>query len=98
MASIENGSIAISESMGAVLIENTNAKYLYKVTKSVFNDIDLYFITKNNDLYVIHDPNSSDPNQQKIKVASGVAEFLGNGGPESIKVLLTDGTTENIQY
>lgn len=98
VASIENGSIAISESMGAVLIENTNAKYLYKVTKSVFNDIDLYFITKNNDLYVIHDPNSSNPNQQKIKVASGVAEFLGNGGPESIKVLLTDGTTENIQY
>ena len=84
--------------MGAVLIENTNAKYLYKVTKSVFNDIDLYFITKNNDLYVIHDPNSSDPNQQKIKVASGVAEFLGNGGPVSIKVLLTDGTTKNIQY
>ena len=74
VASIENGSIAISESMGAVLIENTNAKYLYKVT------------------------NSSNPNQQKIKVASGVAEFLGNGGPESIKVLLTDGTTENIQY
>lgn len=68
--------------------------YIEKVLLDFKNNVN----NKNNDLYVIHDPNSSDPNQQKIKVASGVAEFLGNGGPESIKVLLTDGTTENIQY
>ena len=97
VASIEGNGIAITESMGAILIEGTNAKYLYKVSNG--SKIDLYYITKNNDLYVIHNPNSSNPNQTKTKVASSVTEFLGTkteNGKKYLKVLLKDGSTKNI--
>ena len=95
VASIEGNGIAISESTGAILIEGTNAKYLYKVSSG--SKIDLYYITKSNDLYVIHNPNSGDPNQTKTKVASSVAEFLGTESGK-LKVLLKDGSTKNISY
>ena len=97
VASIEGDGIAISESTGAILIEGTNAKYLYKVSSG--SKIDLYYITKNNDLYVIHNPSSGNPNQTKTKVASSVAEFLGiENGKRYLKVLLKDGNTKNISY
>ncbi len=97
VASIEGNGIAISESTGAILIEGTNAKYLYKVSSG--SKIDLYYITKNNDLYVIHNPSSGNPNQTKTKVASSVAEFLGiENGKRYLKVLLKDGNTKNISY
>ena len=97
VASIEGNEIAISESTGAILIEGTNAKYLYKVSSG--SKVDLYYITKSNDLYVIHNPNSGDPNQTKTKVASSVAEFLGTeNGKRYLKVLLKDGSTKNISY
>ena len=97
VASIEGDGIAISESTGAILIEGTNAKYLYKVSSG--SKIDLYYITKNNDLYVIHNPSSGNPNQTKTKVASSVAEFLGTeNGKRYLKVLLKDGSTKNISY
>lgn len=97
VASIEGNGIAISESTGAILIEGTNAKYLYKVSSG--SKIDLYYITKNNDLYVIHNPSSGNPNQTKTKVASSVAEFLGTeNGKGYLKVLLKDGNTKNISY
>ena len=97
VASIEGNEIAISESTGAILIEGTNAKYLYKVSSG--NKIDLYYITKNNELYVIHNPSSGNPNQTKTKVASSVAEFLGTeNGKRYLKVLLKDGSTKNISY
>ena len=97
VASIEGNGIAITESMGAILIEGTKAKYLYKVSNG--SKIDLYYITKNNDLYVIHNPNSSNLNQTKTKVASSVTEFLGTkteNGKKYLKVLLKDGSTKNI--
>lgn len=102
VASIESGNnIAITESMGAVLIKGTNAKYLYKVSKSKATSVDLYYITKNNDLYVIKNPNSSSEDQKKTKVLSGVVEFLGttkkNGG-KYLRVLLTDNTEKEILY
>ena len=97
IASIESNGIAISESTGAILIEGTNAKYLYKFSNG--SKIDLYYITKNNDLYVIHNPNSGNPNQTKTKVASSVAEFLGTENSEEyLKVLLKDGSVKNIKY
>ncbi len=97
VASIEGNGIAISESTGAILIEGTNAKYLYKVSSG--NKIDLYYITKNNELYVIHNPSSGNQNQTKTKVASSVAEFLGTeNGKRYLKVLLKDGSTKNISY
>lgn len=97
VASIEGNGIAISESTGAILIEGTNAKYLYKVSSG--SKVDLYYITKSNDLYVIHNPNSGNPNQTKTKVASSVAEFLGTeNGKRYLKVLLKDGSTKNISY
>ena len=97
VASIEGNGIAISESTGAILIEGTNAKYLYKVSSG--SKIDLYYITKNNDLYVIHNPNSGNPNQTKTKIANSVAEFLGTeNGKRYLKVLLKDGSTKNISY
>ena len=93
VATIERNGIAITEDTGAILIEGANAKYLYKVSKS--SKIDLYYITKNNELYVIHNPSSGNPNQTKTKVASSVTEFLGTESGK-LKVLLKDGSTKNI--
>lgn len=101
-AEIDNGNIAICQSMGAVLIENANAKYLYSVSKYSADDVDLYFITNKNELYVIHNPNANEYNQKKVKVTnSSVTEFLGTTIKDDgayIKVLLNNGETEEFLY
>lgn len=102
IAQIENNDISLSQGMGAVQIKNANAKYLYSVAKYAADVVDLYFITNNNELYVIYNPNANDINQNKVKVTnSSVAEFLGTETKDNgqyIKVLLTDGSTEDILY
>ncbi len=101
VASIEGKNIAITENMGAILIPNANAKYLYKVSTAKGNKLNLYFITNNNILYVIYNPNSSTENQKKIKVQSSVFEFLGTktkNGEKYLTVLLTNGDTKDISY
>ena len=103
VASIEgNGDIALSQYLGAVLIENANAKYLYKVSKIAADNVDLYFITKNNQLYVIKNPNASQYNQPTEKVTnSKVKEFLGTESKDDgdyLKVLLENGEVEYILY
>lgn len=103
VATIEkNGDISVSQSLGAVLLENTNAKYLFKVAKIAADNVDLYYITNNNDLYVIRTINASSYNQRRVKATnSKVAEFLGTtekSDGEYIKVLLTNGYVEEIPY
>ena len=103
IATIEsNGDISISEAMGAVLIENANAKYLYKVEKLAADVVDLYFITNNNELFVVRNENLKDAYPSKERVTnSEVVEFLGTelkDDGEYIKVLLADGSTEDILY
>lgn len=103
VASIENnGDISIAQSYGAILIENANAKYLYKVSKIAADEVDLYFITNKGELYAIYNPNASQYNQKKVKVTdSKVKEFLGTESKENgdyLKVLLEDGEVEYILY
>lgn len=103
IASIEKGgNISLSQNLGAVLLEGTNAKYLYAVSKIAADNVDLYYITNNNDLYVIKNPNASNYNQARNKVINKkVVEFLGteerNNG-EYLKVLCQDGSVEYILF
>lgn len=103
IARIENGgNISLSQNLGAILLEGTNAKYLYVVRKIAVDNVDLYYITNNNELYVIKNPNASNYNQAKQKVTNKkVVEFLGiderNNG-EYLKVLCQDGSVEYILY
>lgn len=99
---VQNGDIAIEQGLGAILIENANAKYLYKVSKIAADNVDLYFITNNNELYVIRNVNASTYNQPKVKASNNrVKEFLGttskNNG-EYLKVLLENGSVEEVLY
>ena len=103
IASIEKGgNISLSQNLGAVLLEGTNAKYLYAVSKIAADNVDLYYITNNNDLYVIKNPNANSYNQARTKVINKkVVEFLGteerNNG-EYLKVLCQDGSVEYILF
>lgn len=103
IARIERGGdISLSQNLGAVLLEGTNAKYLYVVRKIAADNIDLYYITNNNELYVIKQPNASSYNQSRQKVINKkVVEFLGTdsrSNGEYLKVLCQDGSVEYILF
>lgn len=102
-ASIEqDGNIAISQGGGAVIIEPGNAKYLYQVGVIACDSVILYYITEDNDLYVIDNPDARTPNQKATKVfEKKVTEFLGTEVDEeggNLKVLLDNGEVEYIRY
>ena len=103
VATIEpNGNITIAQDGGAVEIEVGNAKYLYKVVVIACDNVKLYYITENNDLYVIERPDSVTLNQKSSKVIDKkVVEFLGNERKNDdlyLKVLLEDKTIDYIKY
>lgn len=102
VAEIINGNIAISQSGGAVLLENTNAKYIFDMSVIAAENVDLYYITNNNDLYMIERPNANNNNQKGKKVTnSKVAEFIEAKYKDDgyyLRVLLTNGNTEDILY
>ena len=103
IARIENGgNISLSQNLGAVLLEGTNAKYLYAVSKIAADNIDLYYITNNNELYVIKQPNANSYNQARNKVTNKkVVEFLGTesrSNGDYLKVLCADGSVEYILF
>lgn len=99
-ASIQpDGNILIAQNRGAVDIEVGNAKYLFKMTFIACDNVKLYFITEDSELYVIDHPDAGDLNQKFTKVTeSKVKEFLGVGETKSdLKVLLENGQIEYIK-
>lgn len=103
IANIEsNGNISIAQDGGAMEVEVGNAKYLYRVGIIACDNVSLYYITKNKELYVIEDPSSTKLNQKGIKVSeSKIVEFLGTEGKNDgayLKVLNDNGEIEYIKY
>ena len=104
VANIEsNGNISISQNGGAIMVTPGNAKYLYSVTKLACDSVELYYITSNNELYLV----SQDKVYLGLDVVatkvteSSVVEFLGTEVKENksyIKVLLSNGEVEYINY
>lgn len=101
----EDGNISISQSGGASIVTPGNAKYLYKVDKLACDAVSLYYITSDNELYVLDNPRS-DIDQTATKVIEDeVVEFLGtetkevkDGYNHYLKVLLSSGEVEYINY
>lgn len=101
----EDGNISISQSGGASIVTPGNAKYLYKVGKLACDAVSLYYITSDNELYVLDNPRS-DMDQTATKVIEDeVVEFLGtetkeveDGYNHYLKVLLSSGEVEYINY
>ena len=94
--------IAISQNKVAEEIIVGNAKYLYKVNVLVCDAVKLYYITEDNELYVVDHPNTGNPNQKGIKVSSTkIIEFLGQEVRDDgayIKVLTEDKNIEYIKF
>ena len=106
IASIEdNGNISISQNGGSSIVAPGNAKYLFRVGKLACDMVSLYYITNDNELYVLENP-SSDIEQTAIKVIDAeVVEFLGtetkeveDGYDYYLKVLLKNSNVEYINY
>ena len=106
IASIEeNGNISISQNGGASIVTPGNAKYLFRVGKLACDVVSLYYITNDNELYVLDNP-KSDVDQTATKVIDAeVIEFLGtqikeveDGYNNYLKVLLKDNTIKYINY
>lgn len=101
----EDGNISISQSGGSILVTPGNAKYLYKVGKLACDAVSLYYITSDNELYILDNPRS-DIDQTATKVIEDeVVEFLGtetkeveDGYNHYLKVLLSSGEVEYINY
>lgn len=103
MATIEDdGNISIAQDGGAVEIQVGNAKYLYRVGILACNSFKLYYITEDNELYVIDNQNANTLNQKAVKATeSKVIEFLGVEGKSDgsyLKVLLENRKIEYIKY
>lgn len=103
VATIEaDGKISISQNGGAGTIETRNAKYLYSVGILACDRFKLYYITEDNNLYVIDNPDASTSNQKAVKATeSKVIEFLGTEVKDSssyLKVLLENKNIEYIKY
>ncbi len=103
IANIEpDGNISIAQDGGAAVIKVGNAKYLYRVSVLACNNVKLYYITEDKELYVIDGPSSTLLDQKGTKVTeSKIIEFLGTEGREDgayLKVLNENGTTEYIKY
>lgn len=102
VAEIVNGNIVLNQSGKKIILEKTNAKYMYSVSIIAADVVDLYYITNNNELYVIVKPDTESNSQTIKKVTnSKVAEFIGitdKSDGEYLRVLLTNGKTEDIMY
>ena len=108
VANIENnGNISISKNGGAIMITPGNAKYLYSVSKLACDSVELYYITEDKELYLVSQEklfSGKDVVATKV-TESKVVEFLGtevketdNGYDRYLKVLLTNGEIEYINY
>lgn len=101
----ENGNISISQNGGASIVTPGKAKYLFKVGKLACDVVSLYYITDNNELYVLDNPRA-DIDQTATKVINDeVIEFLGtetkeveDGYNHYIKVLLKNNTVKYVNY
>lgn len=101
----KNGNIFISQNGGASIVTPGNAKYLFRVGKLACDVVSLYYITDDNELYVLDNP-KSDVDQTATKVIDAeVIEFLGteikeveDGYNNYLKVLLKDNTVKYINY
>lgn len=103
IANIEpNGNISIAQDRGAAEIVVGNAKYLYRVGILACDNVKLYYITGDNELYVIDRPSSTALNQEGTKVTdSKILEFLGTeakDGDVYLKVLNSNKKIEYIKY
>lgn len=106
IASIEeDGNISIIQNGGSSIVTPGNAKYLFRVGKLACDVVSLYYITNDNELYVLDNP-KSDVDQTATKVIDAeVIEFLGteikeveDGYNNYLKVLLKDNTVKYINY
>lgn len=103
IANIEpNGNISIAQDSAAAEIKVGNAKYLYKVGILACDNVKLYYITGDKELYVIDRPSSTVSNQKGTKVSdSKIVEFLGTEGRNDgsyLKVLNDNGKIEYVKY
>ena len=106
IASIEeDGNISIIQNGGSSIVTPGNAKYLFRVGKLACDVVSLYYITNDNELYVLDNP-KSDVDQTATKIIDAeVIEFLGteikeveDGYNNYLKVLLKDNTVKYINY
>ena len=106
VANIEDdGNISISQNGGASIVTPGNAKCLFRVGKLACDVVSLYYITNDNELYVLDNPRA-DKDQTATKVIDDeVIEFLGietkeveDGYDNYLKVLLKDNTIKYINY
>lgn len=97
-----NGNIGISQDMGAEEVVVGNAKYLYSVNIIACDNVKLYYITRDNELFVLDHPSSSAINQKGTKVTeSKITEFLGIDNRTDgnyLKVLNSNGNVEYYKY
>lgn len=97
-----NGNIGIAQDKGAEEVIVGNAKYLYSVNVIACDNVKLYYITNDNELYLLDNPSSSALNQKGVKVTDNkIAEFLGIDNRTDgnyLKVLNTIGEVEYYKY
>lgn len=97
-----NKNIVIEQDKVAQEISVGNAKYLYKIGIIACDNVRLYYITEDNDLYVVDRPNAENSSQKGTKVSSSkIIEFLGEEHSEagsSLKVLTENKNIEYIKY
>ena len=106
VASIEdNGNISISQNGGASIVTPGNAKYLFRVGKLACDVVSLYYITNDNELYLLDNPRADNDQTATRVIDDEVIEFLGtetkeveDGYNHYIKVLLKNGNIEYVNY
>ena len=97
-----NKNIAIAQDKAAEEIIVGNAKYLYKIGIIACDNVKLYYITEDNELYVVDHPSTGKPNQKGTKITSSkIVEFLGEDHRDDggyLKVLTESKNIEYIKY
>ncbi len=84
---------------GAEEIVVGNAKYLYKVGIIACDNVKLYYITEDNELYVVNQPSTGKPNQKGTKVTSSkIGECLGEDHRDDGSYLKVLTESKNIEY
>lgn len=106
VASIEdNGNISISQNGGSSIVTPGDAKYLFRVGKLACDVVSLYYITNDNELYLLDNPKADKEQTATRVIDDEVIEFLGtetkeveDGYNHYIKVLLKNGNIEYVNY
>ena len=99
----DDGFVYISNKGKSVKVSPGNAKYLYSAGGLVCDDIRVYYITSDNELYFIENIITEFEQRASKVTVSKVVEFLGEGNSEIdngyehyMKVLLENGEEEYV--